>query len=97
MTEYANYGYGLVPALPTPARQRPPLDKSQHDRDREAREAEEIRELEIRDRAAQLESAANGPVHVQMPSGGRKWLGGEVLVMALANGAVPVSDLAFQR
>lgn len=97
MTEYANYGYGAVPALPVPARQRPPLPKSRHDIDREAREAEADRESEIRARAAQLEAAANGPVHVEMPTGRRLWIGGESLVQALANGAVPVSDLAFQR
>lgn len=92
ITEYKNYGFGEVPALPHETVRRAPIQKTQHDIDREHAGNQEEREAHVRTRAAEIEKKYGSPVLIQTRSGQRILIGGEALVNALANGGTPVAE-----
>jgi hypothetical protein len=76
----------MNPTLPIPARQRPVQRNILAEKSRDARAAEEIKEGQARQLAAEMEKANGGPVYLITAQGRRIGpFGGETLVIALAN------------
>jgi hypothetical protein len=97
-----DYGHGRVQPHPIPERQRPVVnDNPEIQNSRDARLKEEVDELKVRERAAQLagrthDVGSGREVWIRMPSGQKCFLGGEALVSALANGGQPVDGQQFK-